>query len=420
MSGNSNHAQEIIIIKRNSHGEDGHHGGAWKIAFADFMTAMMALFLVLWLINAANEETKKAVASYFNPVKLVERNESKKGLQDKNGGPTTNEETGGLPSDESTLEKSETRRDKEKEFFDDPFIALAEISERKTDRANAIARGAGGGSGEESPSSPFPDPFGPDFAGQAEALGDLTQPGPNKVAVADSMTPGEEDMHDEKTAAARASGEDRGAVDKTAVKADRNLAKTAKDGLTESGDKSMTDAETAENTAKKVDKDSSAKAKAKQIGETSKKLYAEITKTMGAEKELPAAMNKMLEVKAVEDGVLISVTDQLGFSMFEIGSAVPLRQTVLAMDGIAKVLAVKKGQLRIYGHTDARPFSTPDDDNWRLSAARAHAAYFMLVRGGVKESRFSQIAGYADRQPKNPDDPNADVNRRIEILLEVQ
>ena len=72
----SNEKQEIIIVKRGGHGDHGHHGGAWKIAFADFMTAMMALFLVLWLINAANEETKKSVASYFNPVKLVDRNRS--------------------------------------------------------------------------------------------------------------------------------------------------------------------------------------------------------------------------------------------------------------------------------------------------------------------------------------------------------
>jgi flagellar motor protein MotB len=77
--------QEIIIIKRSGEGEQGHHGGAWKIAFADFMTAMMALFLVLWLINAANEETKKAVASYFNPVKLVDKNRSVKGLHDAEG-----------------------------------------------------------------------------------------------------------------------------------------------------------------------------------------------------------------------------------------------------------------------------------------------------------------------------------------------
>ena len=42
---------EIIIIKRHSSHEEEHHGGAWKIAFADFMTAMMAFFLVLWIIK---------------------------------------------------------------------------------------------------------------------------------------------------------------------------------------------------------------------------------------------------------------------------------------------------------------------------------------------------------------------------------
>ena len=61
---------EIIIIKRHRGDHDSHHGGAWKIAFADFMTAMMAFFLVMWLVNAANEETKASLASYFNPVPL--------------------------------------------------------------------------------------------------------------------------------------------------------------------------------------------------------------------------------------------------------------------------------------------------------------------------------------------------------------
>ena len=52
----------IIIRKKASHG--GHHGGAWKVAYADFVTAMMALFIVLWLL-ASSEQVKKAVASYF-------------------------------------------------------------------------------------------------------------------------------------------------------------------------------------------------------------------------------------------------------------------------------------------------------------------------------------------------------------------
>src|SRR5580700_3835939 len=54
--------QPIIIKKMKAHGD--HHGGAWKVAYADFVTAMMALFIVLWLMGAS-EPVKKAVAGYF-------------------------------------------------------------------------------------------------------------------------------------------------------------------------------------------------------------------------------------------------------------------------------------------------------------------------------------------------------------------
>ncbi len=57
----------IVIKKKNGHG-GGHHGGAWKVAYADFVTAMMSLFIVLWLMNSS-EQIKKAVAGYFNDPK---------------------------------------------------------------------------------------------------------------------------------------------------------------------------------------------------------------------------------------------------------------------------------------------------------------------------------------------------------------
>jgi chemotaxis protein MotB len=56
-------ARPIIVIKRNN-GHGGHHGGAWKVAYADFVTAMMALFIVLWLLNTS-KPVKEAVAGYF-------------------------------------------------------------------------------------------------------------------------------------------------------------------------------------------------------------------------------------------------------------------------------------------------------------------------------------------------------------------
>jgi chemotaxis protein MotB len=60
-------AQPIVIVKKNG-GHGGHHGGAWKVAYADFVTAMMALFIVLWLMGSS-EKVKKAVAGYFNDPK---------------------------------------------------------------------------------------------------------------------------------------------------------------------------------------------------------------------------------------------------------------------------------------------------------------------------------------------------------------
>jgi chemotaxis protein MotB len=60
-------AQPIIVIKKKG-GHGGHHGGAWKVAYADFVTAMMSLFIVLWLMSQS-EQVKKAVAGYFQDPK---------------------------------------------------------------------------------------------------------------------------------------------------------------------------------------------------------------------------------------------------------------------------------------------------------------------------------------------------------------
>lgn len=57
----------IIIKKKKVVGGDGHHGGAWKVAYADFVTAMMAFFMLMWLLNATTEQQRKGLADYFSP-----------------------------------------------------------------------------------------------------------------------------------------------------------------------------------------------------------------------------------------------------------------------------------------------------------------------------------------------------------------
>lgn len=63
--------KKTIVIKKITEGAHGAHGGGWKVAFADFMTAMMCFFLVMWLLNQS-EETKKQVASYFSGPSMIE------------------------------------------------------------------------------------------------------------------------------------------------------------------------------------------------------------------------------------------------------------------------------------------------------------------------------------------------------------
>jgi chemotaxis protein MotB len=62
-----------VIIKRiKKGGHGGHHGGAWKVAYADFVTAMMAFFLLMWLINTTTPEQKRGIADYFAPQSIAE------------------------------------------------------------------------------------------------------------------------------------------------------------------------------------------------------------------------------------------------------------------------------------------------------------------------------------------------------------
>lgn len=72
MSNRENAAPIIIKRKKVTFG-DGHHGGAWKVAYADFVTAMMAFFMLMWLLNATTEKQRKGIADYFNPTIPINR-----------------------------------------------------------------------------------------------------------------------------------------------------------------------------------------------------------------------------------------------------------------------------------------------------------------------------------------------------------
>ncbi|WP_343080483.1 flagellar motor protein MotB [Ostreiculturibacter nitratireducens] len=71
--GGRDNAAPVIIKRKKVVGGGGHHGGAWKVAYADFVTAMMAFFMLMWLLNATTEKQRKGIADYFNPTVPINR-----------------------------------------------------------------------------------------------------------------------------------------------------------------------------------------------------------------------------------------------------------------------------------------------------------------------------------------------------------
>ena len=88
-----------IIVKKIKKGGHGHHGGAWKVAYADFVTAMMAFFLMMWLINMTSPEQKLGIAEYFAPASVSKSTSGSGGIL---GGTSLNDDgsasSGGKPT----------------------------------------------------------------------------------------------------------------------------------------------------------------------------------------------------------------------------------------------------------------------------------------------------------------------------------
>ncbi|WP_027056823.1 MotB family protein [Mesorhizobium erdmanii] len=447
----ADHGRHEIIIVRHAHGDhdEAHHGGVWKIAFADFMTAMMCFFLVMWLINAANEQTKAAVASYFNPVKLVDRNSSRKGLEDLGDGPSAIGVTAEKPQQTKAKPgqggsgdagSSDAKKDKQQaqqtddHLFADPYAVLSEIAtdtgvmQNVSQKGDGGAQAAGPATGASGGAS-YRDPFEPDFWSQqvatpvAEASaqrpkieGDPLKPGDKaaetQVAKVKAVPPAPP-IEDAPLEPLATDGKE---AAKPIAKADATKASDA-----EAKDGKVADARTADGTQADgtIGKQETAKPETAEKAPTAAalKAAADVKQQLADAFKPGDKLHDGVSVEATDKGVVISITDQLDFGMFEVGSAVPSRELVLAMEKIGRIVNSQKGTISINGHTDARPFRSASYDNWRLSTARAHSAYYMLVRGGVDERRITEVAGFADRQPKDAADPMSAANRRIEILM---
>ncbi|MBU1314025.1 MAG: MotB family protein [Alphaproteobacteria bacterium] len=423
MSDGENHhhgKNEIIIVKRHKGDHDGAHGGAWKIAYADFMTAMMAFFLVMWLVNAANEETKASMASYFNPIKLSDETPAEKGLEkpvDQAEGEEQSErskvkadgETIGAAAatgEDLTSTSGDETNYSEADYFENPYSVLAEIAQEVGQQANVSAKGEGGAA-ESGPATgadggeAYRDPFDPDFwteQVQVTSAEDRKEAAEVQSESAQELAPAEE----QDVALAMPQPRIDTALPDVPTSESAEKAQEQEKDLEEAA--VSDDAPPPEPDAEPADPETAAEQLREQIA-------AQIQGVAGK-------LAEGLVVTPAEGGLLVTISDQNLDPMFNVGSAVPRREMVIAMEKIGKILEGRQGDILVRGHTDGRQFQGTENDNWRLSMARAHSAYYMLVRGGLDEGRVKQVSGFADRRLQLPDDPLAAGNRRIEILLQ--
>lgn len=397
---------EIIIIRRGGDHEDEHHGGVWKIAFADFMTALMAFFLVMWLINASNEVTKKAVASYFNPIKLMDTTSNPRGVKNPKYGikqETVEEEVStfvGTPAKILVNSDAENTKFNDQEMFLDPYSILSEIAggitqvesgELKTSDTRLEQNTAIGISNGTS----FQDPFDPSsWSMQAGLPPERSRP----VTPTDRMS----------ELSIRRPGSTTGMM-KSQVEEEISFVEIEL--------KRKEENELLKFEIQKIEK----KVEVKNVPDAveKEKLAKQLSENISSIINTKNLSNLDIEVIPSEKGAKVVLFDKSQTGMFKIGSARPSQELVLAMEKIGDIVSNHDGMIEISGHTDGRKYQSADYDNWRLSSARAQMAYYMLVRGGMREDQVEKISGQAAVKLKVPENPDASANRRIEVLLKL-
>ena len=350
----------ITIIKREEIVEGGHHGGAWKVAYADFVTAMMAFFLLMWLLNATTEDQRKGIADFFTPSNAMSRSFSGSG---KPFGGRSPFEDGVMASDRGvqTINPGKvvpTPPNDDPNTDPMPTATASAAQAGQADAAGGMARDANGEQGRDKGRHRAGGPAVTAAKVQAQVVGqaDYLANAGTGVKTPSSAAPGafdEAQLRAEMVRREKASFDQAASAIREAVRSDPGLAELA----------------------------------------------------------------DQLAIDQTPEGLRIQLHDEEQRPMFATGSAVIQERARLLLKNIIPVLNKLPEEISISGHTDAAPYKGTDKTNWELSAERANATRKLLIEGGMAEARFRSVTGNADRDPLLPADPFAAANRRIAIVV---
>ena len=346
----------VIIIKKKKGGHGGHHGGAWKVAYADFVTAMMAFFLLLWLLNVTTDDQRQGIADYFDPSNIARSTSGSGGVMGGRSAGSPGQMSS--PSSRFSLDQRMPGRPEPAEDSDNIDDGdIDEIVDVLTEGFNdglddeAIARLLGGLS----------------EAQLAEFLSGLTDTELAGVAGSDA-------------ALTERLGE--------AVAAAGGISPEALAEALERQEQAMFDM-----------------------------AEQELRQAIQANPELHELAESLL-IDQTPEGLRIQIVDQDRVSMFPSGSANMFERTRHLMEMVAQVIGQMPQPISVSGHTDSTPFRTRVSyDNWDLSTDRANASRRAMETAGLDPERVALVVGKADTEPLFPAEPDSPRNRRISIVL---
>src|SRR5579871_203658 len=125
-----------------------------------------------------------------------------------------------------------------------------------------------------------------------------------------------------------------------------------------------------------------------------------------------------VEITITSDGLRIELLETEAGIFFESGRPEPTETGQELLTRLAGELGKLPNNVLIEGHTDSRPFSRDGYSNWELSTDRANSSRKLMEANGLRPEQVAQVRGFADRQLRHPEDPEAPSNRRISVIVQ--
>lgn len=365
-----NTKDEIEIITLDT----GFHAGAWKVAYADFVTAMMAFFLLLWLLNITTDDQKAGISNYFDP-KTYSVSNSQSGAGGILGGLTMSPQGSMKAEEVNTASESAPLQETGYEGADSPV--RTEGNEKEVVRI------------------PIGEEKNKERSGQTQ----------NEF---DGKTDQEKEGQTEQEFDGKSDKEKEGQTDQEF----NGQSDKEKSGKSDHEFDGKNDNENVYNLEK-------AREKLKEIEQQKfKEAEEKIRQAIESDDRLKA-LSKNIIIDQTPEGLRIQIVDEEGESMFASGSARMYQKTEKILAKIADIIKVTtSNELSIRGHTDSVPYGQDANyTNWELSTDRANASRRVMLDNGMPAGRLNNVVGKADTEQLLPDDPTNPRNRRISVIL---